>query len=108
MILLSFFAAFGAVQMMVAWICSGRRRKCKDIHSHRVLVMKDCQERIEGLIRVMEWENIYEPLIVVDLGSVDETPQILEKLERELDFLQVMSPDEYSEYSKKIGNVGVG
>ncbi len=108
MILLSFFVAYGAVQMMVAWICSGRRRKCKDIQTYRILALKDCQDRVEGLVRVMEWENIYDPLIVVDLGSEDETPQILEKLERELDFLQVMSPDEYREYNRKILNVGVG
>ncbi len=98
-ILLSFFAAFGIVQMVAGVICSARRRKCDDVLSYRVLVLKDCQDSVEGLIRAIGWEDVRDDLIVVDLGSTDETPKILEKLERELDFLWVMTPEEYREYN---------
>ncbi len=98
-ILLSFFAAYGIVQLMVRMMLFARKRNCEEAFSYRVLVLKNCQETVEGLIRSMAWEDIRDDLIVVDLGSEDETPEILERLERELDFLYVMTPEEYQEYS---------
>lgn len=98
-ILLSFFAAFGIVQMVAGIICSARRRNCDDVLSFRVLVVQDCQDSVEGLIRAIGWEDVRDDLIVVDLGSTDDTPKILEKLERELDFLWVMNPEEYRDYN---------
>lgn len=97
-ICLSFFAAFGIVQMITRMICSSRRRKCDNALSYRVLVVQDCQDSVEGMVRAIGWEDDMDDLIVVDLGSTDETPKILEKLERELDFLWVMTPEEYRDY----------
>lgn len=103
-ILLSFFAAFGIVQMVAVGICSARKRRCDDALSYRVLVLKDCQDSVEGLVRAIGWENANDDLIVVDLGSADETPKILEKLERELGFLWVMNQAEFEEYNRAILN----
>lgn len=101
-ILISFFAAFGIVQMVAGGICSVRRRRCDDVLSYRVLVLQDCQDSVEGLVRAIGWEDGRDDLIVVDLGSTDDTPRILEKLERELDFLWVMTPEEYREYNASV------
>ena len=99
LVLFSFFSAYGIVQLVIQMMLSARKRKCKEILCHRVLILRDCQEKIEGLIRSMAWEDIRDEMIVVDLGSADETREILRRLERELDFLRVMTPEEYQKYS---------
>lgn len=101
-ILLSFFAAYGIVEMIAGIICWSRKRRCKGAHSYRVMVLKDCQDSVEGLIRSMGWEDIGDDLIVVDMDSQDETPWILKKMEQELDFLYVMTPEEYGDYHGKV------
>lgn len=102
MVILSFFASYGMVQFMVRAMLFSRKRKNREVLSYRVLVLKNCQEKAEGLIRSMAWEDIRDDLIVVDLDSADETPEILRRLERELDFLYVMTPEEYQKYSLEV------
>ncbi len=104
MILLSFFAAYGIVQLIVRMVFFSRRRRCEDALSYRVLVLQNSQETAEGLIRSMAWDDVGDDLIVVDVGSVDETPEILRRMELEFDFLHVMTPEEYQKYSMEVSS----
>ncbi|MBO5364428.1 MAG: hypothetical protein J6A56_03070 [Clostridia bacterium] len=102
-VILSFFAAYGIVQLVVKGMLSIRLRECEeDILSYRMIALQNCEDRVEGLIRSIAWEDIRDDLIVVDLGSTDETPEILERLGREFTFLSVMNPEEYREYCNEM------
>ncbi len=100
---ISFFAVYGIVQMIAKGVFS---RKLSAINlpnavSHRVLRVKDCQEQIEGIIRSASVEDIREEFIIIDMDSTDETPFILNRLEKEYNFIKVMTPKEYTEYITK-------
>ncbi len=102
-VVLSFFAAYGIVQLVVKGMLSLRLRESReDVLTYRVLALKDCEDTVEGLIRSIAWEDIRENLIVLDLGSTDETREILQRLEREFDFLCVMTTAEYQVYLEEV------
>ncbi len=102
-VILSFFAAYGIVQLVTKGMLSFRLRECEeDVLTYRVLALQDCADTVEGLIRSIAWEDIREDLIVLDLGSTDETGEILRRLEQEFSFLYVMTPEEYRVYFEEV------
>lgn len=99
LVILSFFAVYGMLQLLAKGLFSSRARcglwpACV----HRVIGVKDCEDSVEGMVRSLALEDVREELIVIDLGSKDETMVILQKLEDEYDFLHVMTPAEYQNY----------
>lgn len=74
-----------------------------------VLTVKDQQETVEGLIRSIVWQNLHASnggrvpkIVVVDLGSSDNTPYILEKIAQDYDFVQITDKEGYIELIKKM------
>lgn len=69
---------------------------------YAVLSVKNCECCIEALLRSIVWQmklgkckNCLDTLIVVDLGSEDNTFSIMEKLSLEYPFICNISMDEY-------------
>lgn len=58
-------------------------------------------EHIEGMIRSLAWQEIPEDIVAVNLGSTDETPEILRNLDEEYSFLTTMTEYEYLEYIRE-------
>lgn len=58
------------------------------------LLVRNCQDNIEGAVRTVMNSGLPQKytedkgITVIDLGSVDETRKILERLERDIDNLQ--------------------
>ncbi len=101
MLILTFFAIYGVVQLLAKGLFAIRRNHDPgSVFSHRLLAVRDCEESAEGMIRTLFFEDIREPLIVLDLGSHDRTGEILEKLREDYDFLLMMKPEEYQTYLK--------
>lgn len=102
-VILSFFAVYGALQLLAKGLfCS--RSKCGGSPAlvHRVIGLQNCQDSAEGIVRSLAWEDIREELILLDLGSRDETGEILRRLEAEYDFIHVMTPPEYRDYMTQL------
>ncbi len=101
MMILTFFAVYGMLQLLAKGLFAIRTKNDEGlVFSHRLLAVKDCEESIEDIIRTFIWEDIREPLIVLDLESEDRTGEILEKLRNDYDFLLIMKPEEYQTYLK--------
>lgn len=72
-------------------------------NGHVILVTKNQEETIEGIIRSIAWNLINRckdqctitDIIIFDTGSTDDTLFILEKLSKEYEFLHLMSKKEY-------------
>ncbi len=107
-IVLSFFAVYGILQLIAKGLFSSRSRcgECP-IYVHRVIGVKNCEDAIEGMLRTLVWEDIREDLIVIDLGSTDETGEIIRRMEIEYDFLHIMTLEEYQEYMRGLAKVYV-
>lgn len=67
-----------------------------------VLTVKNQQESVEGLIRSIVWQNLHAKnggrvpkIIVVDLGSSDNTPDILNRIASDYDFIHVTDKEGY-------------
>ena len=73
---------------------------------YAVISVKNGEDCIEGVIRSMVWQlqsqaadlkNCINELIVVDLGSTDETSYIAKKLSQEYPFVHYMNKTQYLE-----------
>ena len=98
MTVLCVFAVYGAIKTVFYLYGYFLRLKGKEkVKSHTVLFFKNNQEEAEVCIReIIFGRNPFcEDIIAVDMGSKDETMQILRRLEREFDILSVMDIDEY-------------
>ena len=102
-----FFAIFGFVQMLM-YIFDMLR--CGEIEGEYniVLTVKNQQEHIEAMVHHIAGDGFdnwrgrgFKDLIVVDMGSDDETPDILNKLRQEYEFLSVMDIERYIEHVSK-------
>lgn len=76
-----------------------------------IITVKNLEDKIEGIIRSIVWKNLNTKqggripnILVVDLGSDDETPLILERLCKEYSFIQVTDKNSYSKFIEDIIN----
>lgn len=68
-----------------------------------VMTVKNVECGIEEYIRELTYgRNFYNNLVVVDLGSEDDTMEILQKLEREKFNMKVLNLEEGKEYLKNM------
>ncbi len=68
--------------------------------TYSVLTVKNSEETIEGIVRSIAWRTLTgsedaQELIVLDLGSEDQTFLILKKLAKEYPFIHPMKKNEY-------------
>jgi|LSQX01.3.fsa_nt_gb hypothetical protein len=109
-ILLKSFVAFLVVYTIIHIIInmykSARillKRSNKNEGVYIVITVKDQEETIEGRIRSIVWKGLNNPycgvtpnVLVVDMGSTDDTLEILNRLRNEYDFMKVTNKEEYA------------
>ena len=102
-VIVSFFAAYGLVQMIAKGVLSVRARKGKPpVCLHRVLGVQNAEENVEGLLRSLTWEDSPEEIIVLDYGSTDETAEILHRMRLMYPCFRIMQPEEYAVYIQSL------
>ena len=98
MTVLCVFAVYGAIKTVFCLYGYFMRLKGDGkVKSHTVLFFKNNQEEAEVYVReIIFGRNPFcGDIIAVDMGSEDETMQILRRLEKEFDILHVMNIEEY-------------
>lgn len=83
-------AAYGALCLFISFFkCLKFRTSKKDCKIGMVLLVKNAEKVIEGIVRCIFIENIIgglipaERFLVMDMGSSDKTADILKRLEKE-------------------------
>ncbi|MCG8502597.1 MAG: glycosyltransferase [Firmicutes bacterium] len=108
--LICFFAVYGVIQM-VLYIYNGLHNVCFDKSEdvYIIVTVKNQQDTIEGIIRSLVWKSlnnkqggIIPNILIVDMGSTDETVKILERLHGEYDFIQVTDSEGYTKILEKL------
>ena len=73
-----------------------------------VILVKNQQDYIENIIRTTVWKSLNRlggrqvpEIYVVDCGSTDETPEILKKICKDYEFVNVLSRAEYINLMEK-------
>jgi len=103
MLLFSFFAAYGIVQLISKWVFAYRTEQGEmPICYHTVLGVKNAEDSVEGIFRTMTWENQKGEIIILDFGSEDETTEILYRLSLKYPCLHAMRPEEYISYLRAL------
>jgi len=94
-------AVYGAVAIAASIINAVRCRFSSDDQGVKlVLMVKDQQETIEGIVRcVFSGDFLRKTLpngkfIILDMGSDDETPEILKRLKDIYEYLEVLGINE--------------
>jgi hypothetical protein len=94
------FAIYGILVMLQDIT---RKTTYKKIEENVKLIMtvKDVEDGIENYIRELNFgNNFYNNLVVIDLGSQDDTLCILKELEKENFNLKILNKEEGKEYLK--------
>lgn len=92
------FAIYGILVMLQDIT---RKTTYKKIEENVKLIMtvKDVEDGIENYIRELNFgNNFYNNLVVIDLGSQDDTLCILKELEKENFNLKILNKEEGKEY----------
>lgn len=104
-----FFAIVGVFSIM-ADVCSliSSHLSVGTQKASLVLFVRNCQDSVEGTIRKLMRICSHSPhsaspaITVIDLGSGDDTPQILAHLAHDCEFISVTSKEEYIEQVKSM------
>lgn len=108
-VVVSFFAAYGLVQMIAYGIFHRRIAKEKaPVCLHRVLGVQNAEDSVEGILRCMILSDTPEEIIVLDFDSTDETAEILRRLRSIYPFLRIMNPEEYIAYIRSLNPSALG
>ena len=97
-----FFAITGMFSLIVDsvnFFCSSLNQREK---ARVVLTVKNRQDSVESQIRSIVWQYLHKnsiagvpEIIVVDLGSTDDTPKILERIANDYSFVHITDKDGY-------------
>ena len=100
--------AISLIENIVNWILS-RGKKSSDMYV--VLTVKNQQDTVEGLLRSVVWQNLHREnggnipqIVVIDLGSIDDTPNILKRIADDYKFVHITDRDGYINWIKKMVN----
>ena len=104
-----FFAVVGAISIaenIISWILN-RGKKKNDMCV--VLTVKNQQDTVEGLLRSIVWQNLHSDnggnvpqIVVIDLGSNDDTPKILKRIAADYKFVHITDKEGYLVWIKKM------
>lgn len=107
-ILLWVFAIYGFIYFIMRLFISlpPIKRRKKGVYT-LVVSAKNQEEAIEGVVRSFILQSSLDSteekllqIVLLDLGSEDETPKIMEKLGREYSVVKLLKPEELSGYVK--------
>ncbi|MGE4284668.1 MAG: glycosyltransferase [Clostridia bacterium] len=106
--LVCFFAIYGVIQLGLKIYDDLHNFDFKKDDIYIIISVKNQQDTIEGIIRSVVWKSLNNTrggsipyILVVDMGSTDDTVKILDKLCKEYDFIHVTDSEGYS---KKASN----
>ena len=98
--------AINILQEIWRWLC-GTGKKNDDMYV--VLTVKNQQDAVEGMIRSIVWQNLHSKnggsvpqIVVVDLGSEDETLNILKRIANDYKFVHITDKEGYLNWIKKM------
>lgn len=97
-----FFCYIYRKAILFEWGCCTYELEKKITPSYKILTVKNNEDCIEGVIHSLIKEmypkqdrSFVSKIIVIDLGSCDNTIKILEKLSKKYDFIQILHSDSY-------------
>lgn len=100
-ILLYFLASYGILVLLMTIVDSIRQRvRLENSMIKMVLLIKNQEETIEGVVRNIYIENILKKVLssnrmsIVDMGSEDKTMEILIKLKKDYEFFDLLNANE--------------
>ncbi len=105
-VVISFFAAYGIVQMIVKGVFLSRTGKGKTpVCIHRVVGLKDAEDSAEGLLRSLVWADGTDDIMVIDFGSKDETAEVIRRLCLKYPQIRMVKPEEYIAYMESLKQI---
>ncbi|HZK35126.1 MAG TPA: hypothetical protein VFD33_07440 [Bacillota bacterium] len=104
------FAVFGIIYLIYILQRSLGRRRKKQKGIYTVLVSaKDREEDIEGIVRdfilhakMDDYGDKLLNIILLDLGSEDDTKKIMERLARKYSIIKLIKPEEATSYIESL------
>lgn len=105
---LALYGLFAIIKTILN-ICTYTKLKSDGIYL--IIAVKNQENKIEGFLRSILFRIIYgreefiKDIIITDLNSTDETPIILEKLQKEYNELKVANWQECKDVIENIKNV---
>ena len=105
------FALYGLFEIIKTIINIYTYTNLKSDGIYMIIAVKNQENKIEGFLRSFLFRVIYgkeeliKDIIIVDLDSNDETPVILEKLQKEYEELKITNWRECKEVIESIKNV---
>lgn len=94
------FAVYGILVMIQEIIRNNTYKKVEE-NIKLILTVKDAEDGIENYIReIMMGKNFYNNLVVIDMGSSDDTMCILKNMEKDMN-MKVLDKKSGKEYLKK-------
>lgn len=95
------FAVYGILVMLQDITRSLTYKKVEE-NVKLIMTVKDAEDGIENYIRELKFsKNFYNNLVVIDLGSKDDTLDILKELEKENINMKILTKSEGKEYLEK-------
>lgn len=95
------FAIYGML-VMIQDITRSLTYKNVEENVKLIMTVKDVENGIENYIRELKFsKNFYNNLVVIDLGSKDDTLDILRELEKENINMKILTKSEGKEYLEK-------
>lgn len=92
------FAIYGILVMIQEITRSCTYQKVEE-NIKLIMTVKDVENGIENYIRELKFgKNFYNNLVVIDLGSTDDTVEILRELEKENINIKILTKDEGKKY----------
>ena len=97
-----FFACFGIIQLVKLSFATFKRNITEGSYLIVVKVINK-QDTIEGILRSIVWDQLKKgttppPILVVDMGSTDDTMAILKRLAKEYSFIHITDKNSYQDY----------
>ena len=107
-----FLVVFAIIQILVniyKYFYTIKRNDNKNKGIYIIVTVKNQQETVEGIIRSIVWRSLNKSyygvvpnILIVDMGSTDDTLKILEKLHNEYEFIKVTDKEEYINIIEKM------
>lgn len=95
------FAVYGILVMIQELSRSFTYQKIEE-NVKLIVTVKDAENGIENYIRELKFgKNFFNNLVVIDLGSTDDTVEILKELEKENINMKILNKYEGKEYLNK-------